>query len=308
MPSAKDGQSKVEQVQRFGSSRSPAASGHAPPPPAADFPGRDSGRDSRRMNNLSKWRFDQRLPPGGVWPTGSDKLDPTSAPPLLRLYRHRAPGMGRAGGERSRAELSESGDWAEYGAHDDETYDSYAACVAMAGGRRVPVTLRPNGDAFGLDLDELRAAVTPRTRLILLNTPHNPTGTVLSREELAAVAELAVERDLLVVTDEVYEHLVFDGEQIPLARPPACAGGRSPSARRARRSPSPAGRWGEPFPVRTPLGMANPRKQRQPITPARRQRSTAASPTLMTTTRRASTARSESAATSPSGWDSSSPR
>jgi N-succinyldiaminopimelate aminotransferase len=96
-------------------------------------------------------------------------------------------------------------------------YDSYAACIAMAGGVRVPVTLRPDGETFGLDLDELRAAVTERTRLILLNTPHNPTGTVLSRAELAAVAELAVERDLLVVTDEVYEHLVFEGEHLPLA-------------------------------------------------------------------------------------------
>ncbi|MFF9339007.1 pyridoxal phosphate-dependent aminotransferase [Streptomyces sp. NPDC014773] len=97
-------------------------------------------------------------------------------------------------------------------------YDSYAACVAMAGGTRVPVTLRPHEGRYVLDLDELRAAVTPRTRLILLNTPHNPTGTVLTRAELAAVAELAVERDLLVVTDEVYEHLVFDGaEHLPLA-------------------------------------------------------------------------------------------
>lgn len=59
--------------------------------------------------------------------------------------------------------------------------------------------------------------MTPRTRLILLNTPHNPTGTVLTRDELAAVAALACERDLLVVTDEVYEHLVFEGEHIPLA-------------------------------------------------------------------------------------------
>ncbi|MFF3339506.1 pyridoxal phosphate-dependent aminotransferase [Streptomyces flavidovirens] len=96
-------------------------------------------------------------------------------------------------------------------------YDSYAACIAMAGGTRVPVTLRPHQGRYVLDLDELRAAVTPRTRLILLNTPHNPTGTVLTREELAAVAALAVERDLLVITDEVYEHLVFDGEHIPLA-------------------------------------------------------------------------------------------
>ncbi|MFE1749170.1 pyridoxal phosphate-dependent aminotransferase [Streptomyces anandii] len=97
-------------------------------------------------------------------------------------------------------------------------YDSYAACVAMAGGRRVPVTLRPHEGAFRLDLDELRAAVTGRTRLLLINTPHNPTGTVLTREELTAIAELAVDRDLLVVTDEVYEHLVFDdAEHVPLA-------------------------------------------------------------------------------------------
>ncbi|MEU6667119.1 pyridoxal phosphate-dependent aminotransferase [Streptomyces sp. NPDC046727] len=100
-------------------------------------------------------------------------------------------------------------------------YDSYAASIAMAGGTRVPVTLRPHvdgGASFRLDLDELRAAVTDRTRLLLINTPHNPTGTVLTRAELAAIAELAVERDLLVVTDEVYEHLVFDGaEHLPLA-------------------------------------------------------------------------------------------
>ncbi|MCF1596659.1 pyridoxal phosphate-dependent aminotransferase [Streptomyces muensis] len=97
-------------------------------------------------------------------------------------------------------------------------YDSYAACIAMAGGTRVPVTLRPHEGSFRLDLDELRAAVTDRTRLLLINTPHNPTGTVLTRAELAAVAELAVERDLLVVTDEVYEHLVFDdAEHLPLA-------------------------------------------------------------------------------------------
>jgi N-succinyldiaminopimelate aminotransferase len=172
-------------------------------------------------------------------------------------------------------------------------YDSYAACIAMAGGTRIPVTLRPDqaphgtpavtgagtdggvpgwrgetpshgpqepsptggrkesatsgartgtaasgaagasvstrasGTAgertpahrrFRLDLDELRDAVTDRTRLLLLNTPHNPTGTVLTRAELAEIARLAVERDLLVVTDEVYEHLVYDdAEHIPLA-------------------------------------------------------------------------------------------
>ncbi|HEU5127627.1 MAG TPA: pyridoxal phosphate-dependent aminotransferase [Glycomyces sp.] len=97
-------------------------------------------------------------------------------------------------------------------------YDSYAACIAMAGAVRVPLTLRAPG--FRPDLDALRDAVTPRTRLLLLNSPHNPTGMVLTREELAAIADLAVERDLLVVTDEVYEHLVFDGEHLPLAAMP----------------------------------------------------------------------------------------
>ncbi|WP_405907445.1 pyridoxal phosphate-dependent aminotransferase [Streptomyces sp. NBC_00828] len=97
-------------------------------------------------------------------------------------------------------------------------YDSYAACIAMAGGTRVPVTLRPRDGRFRLDLDELRDAVTDNTRLLLINTPHNPTGTVLTREELTEIARLAVERDLLVVTDEVYEHLVFDdAEHLPLA-------------------------------------------------------------------------------------------
>ncbi|MEU2793801.1 pyridoxal phosphate-dependent aminotransferase [Streptomyces sp. NPDC007100] len=98
-------------------------------------------------------------------------------------------------------------------------YDSYAACIAMAGGTRVPVTLRPSAEdgTYALDLDELRDAITDRTRLILLNTPHNPTGTVLDRAELAEIARLACERDLLVITDEVYEHLVFEGEHLPLA-------------------------------------------------------------------------------------------
>ena len=97
-------------------------------------------------------------------------------------------------------------------------YDSYAACVAMAGGTRVPVTLRPPG--FRPDLDALRAAITPRTRLLLLNSPHNPTGAVFTRAELTGIAALACEHDLLVVSDEVYEHLVFEGEHIPIATLP----------------------------------------------------------------------------------------
>jgi len=97
-------------------------------------------------------------------------------------------------------------------------YDSYAACIAMAGARRVPVTLR--APLFRPDLDALRDAITSRTRLILLNTPHNPTGMVATAEELAVISELAIRHDLLVVTDEVYEHLVFEGAHIPIATLP----------------------------------------------------------------------------------------
>ncbi|OEV37970.1 aminotransferase [Kitasatospora aureofaciens] len=97
-------------------------------------------------------------------------------------------------------------------------YDSYAACIAMAGATRRPLTLR--APHFRPDLDELRALITPRTRLLLINTPHNPTGTVLAPGELAAIAALAVEHDLLVITDEVYEHLVFGATHHPLAALP----------------------------------------------------------------------------------------
>ncbi len=104
-------------------------------------------------------------------------------------------------------------------------YDSYVAMIQMAGGVRRPVTLR--APDFRLDVDELRAAVTPRTRFVLLNSPHNPTGTVLSLAELQAVAELAVEHDLVVITDEVYEHLTYGPtpredrvEHVPMATLP----------------------------------------------------------------------------------------
>ena len=97
-------------------------------------------------------------------------------------------------------------------------YDSYAASIAMAGGIRVPVTLRPPG--FRPDIAALRARVTPRTRAILLNSPHNPTGAVFTRAEITAIARIAVEHDLLVITDEVYEHLVYAGEHVPIASLP----------------------------------------------------------------------------------------
>jgi N-succinyldiaminopimelate aminotransferase len=93
-------------------------------------------------------------------------------------------------------------------------YDCYAAGVAMAGGVARPVPLRPPADGAGpwtFDPDEVRAAITPRTRILLLNTPHNPTGKVFTADELDALAALAIAHDLLVLTDEVYEHLVFGG-------------------------------------------------------------------------------------------------
>ncbi|MCV2393524.1 pyridoxal phosphate-dependent aminotransferase [Actinotalea sp. M2MS4P-6] len=104
-------------------------------------------------------------------------------------------------------------------------YDAYAGVLAMTGARHVTVPLLPQEGRFALDVERLRSAVGPATRMILLNTPHNPTGTVLTDDELAAVAALAVERDLLVVTDEVYEHLVFDGvRHVPVATLPGMAG------------------------------------------------------------------------------------
>jgi len=102
-------------------------------------------------------------------------------------------------------------------------YDSYAASIALGGAERRVVTLRPDAGRWTFDPAELRAAIGPRTRLLLVNTPHNPTGTVLTRQELTVLAELAVEHDLVVVTDEVYEHLVFDGEHLPMATLPGMA-------------------------------------------------------------------------------------
>src|SRR5215216_1556052 len=104
----------------------------------------------------------------------------------------------------------------------DPFYDSYRAGAALAGARLVGVPLRPPEWRF--DPDELAATVTERTRVLLLNTPHNPTGRVLDRAELEAVAAVCRERDLIAVSDEVYEHLVFEGEHVPLATLPGMAG------------------------------------------------------------------------------------
>jgi N-succinyldiaminopimelate aminotransferase len=104
-------------------------------------------------------------------------------------------------------------------------YDSYAAAVALAGAVRRPVTLRPGTDGrYGFDEAALRAAFGPRTRLVLLNSPHNPTGKVFTAQELTLIAQLCEEHDVYAVTDEVYEHLVFtdaSGPHVPLAALPA---------------------------------------------------------------------------------------
>jgi N-succinyldiaminopimelate aminotransferase len=114
-----------------------------------------------------------------------------------------------------------------------------ASLLALAGAVRRTVTLRPEGGRFTFDPDELRAAIGPRTRLILVNSPHNPTGTVFVQEELEAIAAVCQEHDLTAITDEVYEYLTFDGTgHVPLATLPGmrertvtlCSAGKSFSA------------------------------------------------------------------------------
>lgn len=103
----------------------------------------------------------------------------------------------------------------------EPTYDSYVGVATMAGARLRPVTLRAPSHDF--DEDELRRAITPKTRVLLLNSPHNPTGKVFDDDELALVARLCVDHDLVAVTDEVYEHMVFEGRHVPLASLPGMA-------------------------------------------------------------------------------------
>nr|MDT0526364.1 aminotransferase class I/II-fold pyridoxal phosphate-dependent enzyme [Streptomyces sp. DSM 41633] len=102
-------------------------------------------------------------------------------------------------------------------------YDSYSPVIAMAGCVRRAVPLVADGAGFAIDIEGLRRAVTPKTRALILNSPHNPTGAVASDAELRAIAALAIEHDLLVITDEVYEQLVFGVEHLPLARYPGMA-------------------------------------------------------------------------------------
>ena len=103
-------------------------------------------------------------------------------------------------------------------------YDSYLATIAMAGGVRRPVCVRRTDAGFRLDLDSLREAVTDRTTVLLVNTPHNPTGMVLDETERQAIADVAARHDVVVVVDEVYEHLVYDGAaHVPLCTMPGMA-------------------------------------------------------------------------------------
>lgn len=100
-------------------------------------------------------------------------------------------------------------------------YDSYPAAVAMAGAHVVPVTLRP--PSFQVDPEDLRKAISARTKVIVVNSPHNPTGTMFSTETLTAIAEIAVEHDLVVISDEAYEHLTFGTPHVPISTLPGMA-------------------------------------------------------------------------------------
>lgn len=100
-------------------------------------------------------------------------------------------------------------------------YDSYAASIALAGARRIAVPLIPDGRSWTLDIDAFTAAITPRTSMVIINSPHNPTGAVFDEQTLKAFASVCAEHDLLVLSDEVYEHYTFgDHTHVPVASLP----------------------------------------------------------------------------------------
>jgi N-succinyldiaminopimelate aminotransferase len=100
-------------------------------------------------------------------------------------------------------------------------YDSYTACIALGGATRRTVTLKRSDDGWTFDPAAFDKAITPRCKAILLNTPHNPTGKVFTADELRFIADAAVRHDLVVIADEVYEHLTFDGTRhVPIATLP----------------------------------------------------------------------------------------
>lgn len=106
----------------------------------------------------------------------------------------------------------------------EPAYDCYAPAIALAGGVVVPVTMRLDADGYRVEWADVQAAVTPRTRMVVINTPHNPTGTILRQADLDALVAIVQDTQILVLSDEVYEHMVFDGEpHASVARHPALA-------------------------------------------------------------------------------------
>jgi len=106
----------------------------------------------------------------------------------------------------------------------EPAYDCYAPAIALAGGVVVPVTMRLDVDGYRVAWADVRAAVTSRTRMVVINTPHNPTGTILRQADLEALVAIVQDTQILVLSDEVYEHMVFDGEpHASVARHPALA-------------------------------------------------------------------------------------
>jgi len=106
----------------------------------------------------------------------------------------------------------------------EPAYDCYAPAIALAGGVVVPVTMRLDAGGYRVEWADVRAAVTPRTRMVVINTPHNPTGTILRQADLDALVAIVQDTQILVLSDEVYEHMVFDGEpHASVARHPALA-------------------------------------------------------------------------------------
>jgi methionine aminotransferase len=95
----------------------------------------------------------------------------------------------------------------------EPAYDCYAPAIALAGGVVVPVAMRVSSEGYSVPWESVAAAVTPRTRMIVVNTPHNPTGSILRGADLAALANIVEGTDILILSDEVYEHMVFDGEE-----------------------------------------------------------------------------------------------
>jgi len=95
----------------------------------------------------------------------------------------------------------------------EPVYDSYAPAIALAGGTTVPVAMTLGDQGFSVPWDQVAAAVTPRTRMIIINTPHNPTGSILRAADIAALTNIVRGTDILILSDEVYEHMVFDGQR-----------------------------------------------------------------------------------------------